>query len=346
MRQLARPGAAAAIVAFLSLALPSLGLAEVQITHGGVDCVVAGQFPVIQATLQPADEVARARVYFHGSGASDWYYVEMESEGGAIFEGILPQPLASLDTVEYYIETLDPGFVQGRSQEFSASVISSADICPDGRTRATMLSSVPSAILLGVPEGATAVPTGFASVGLAGAAGGAGVSTGLLLGIGGAAGAAAIAVGVTGGDDSSDAGSPTNPSGGGGTPEPTPTPTPQPMRDVTGRWTGTFNDGQSATQCTVDTDLSLDLVQTGSAVSGSFQMVIRTATSAPQDPCPVGPGDVLNGPVSGSVNGDIITLELGVPGGGPSLMLPGTISDDRMGGTDPDGGGSWEVRPQ
>jgi hypothetical protein len=47
--------------------------------------------------------------------------------------------------------------------------------------------------------------------------------------------------------------------------------------------------------------------------------------------------------VAGVVNGDIIMLELGIPGGGPSLILPGTISGDTMGGTDPEGGGGWEL---
>jgi len=356
MRQQARFGPAkvpsgrwAVVVAAVALGLPLPALAEVQITHGGVDCVVAGEFPVIAATLLPPDEVARARVYFHARGTSGWYFVEMKSAGGTAFEGILPQPLDTLDGMDYYIETLGSGFDQARSQEFSADVIRSSEICPSGRTKATMLSSVSSAIVVGAPEGASAIPSGFANVGIAGAAGGAagGVSTGVLLGIGGAgAGAVAIGVAVGGGDgDSSGSGSPTTPSAGG-TPEPMPTPTPEPMRDVTGRWAGNFDGGTSATECTVDSDLSLDLQQSGNAVTGTFQMTIRAATSAPQDPCPVAPGDVLNGPVSGVVNGDIVTLELGIPGGGPTLILPGMISDDRMGGADPDGDGSWEVRPQ
>ncbi|MGD8896435.1 MAG: hypothetical protein PVJ73_10395, partial [Acidobacteriota bacterium] len=207
-------------------------------------------------------------------------------------------------------------------------------------------SSVGSAIFVGAPEGASAIPPGFANVGLAGAGGAAGISTGVLRGIGAAAGAAGIAVAVTGGGDGGDQPGGTPPSGTpqGQTPEPTPTPTPPP--DVTGRWVGTFNENPNAMQCTVETDLSLDLQQSGNAVSGTFQLVIRTATSAPGDPCPVGPGDVVTGPVRGSVNGETVMLELQIPGGGPPLVLPGTISDDRMGGTDPAGGGSWEVRRQ
>jgi hypothetical protein len=354
MRQRARfgsglvpTGGRAVLVAALTLGFPLLAAGEVEITHGGVDCVVAGQFPVIQAALVPPGEVARARVFFHGRGAASWYYVEMKSKGGATFEGVLPQPLATLDGIEYYIETLASGFDQRRSREFSADVITGSEACPAGRTKATMVSSVPSAIVVGAPEGASAVPPGFARIGLASAGGG--VSTGVLVGVGAAAAAGGIAVVATsGGDGGSSTPGSSPPPTGGGTPQPppTPTPTPTPMRDVTGSWAGTFNENPSATRCTVETDLSLQLQQTGTAVSGTFQLLIRTANSVPADPCPVKPGDVLNGPVSGVVNGDAISIELGIPGGGPTLTLHGTVADDHMGGTDPGGGGSWDVGRQ
>lgn len=340
---LAPAGGPALLAATLVLGFPLLATAAVEITHGGVHCVVAGQFPVIKATLQPAGEVARARVYFHGRGTASWYYVEMKGTGGDAFEGTLPQPLASLPGIEYYIETLARSFDERRSPEYDADVIAGSETCPSGRTTATMVSSVSTAIKVGAPEGASAVPAGFAGAGLAGG----GVSTALLVGIGAAAAAGgAIAVGTGDGDGgSSRSGSPTTPTGGGA-PQPTPTPTPVPMRDVTGRWAGTFNENPSPTRCTVQTDLSLQLQQSGTAVSGTFQMLIRTANSVPADPCPVGSGDVLNGPVSGVVNGDQVSLELGIPGGGPSLRLHGSVSDDRMGGTDPGGGGSWDLRKQ
>jgi hypothetical protein len=358
MRQQARLMAGHAVLAAtFTLGLPLLAAAAVEITHGGVDCVVAGQFPVIRAALEPPGELARARVYFHGRGAAVWYYVEMKGAGGSAFEGILPQPLSTLDGIEYYIETLAASFDERRSPEFDADVITSSDACPLGRTTAAMMSSVPSAIVVGAPGGAPAIPPGFANVGLAPAAGAAastaagasagvsgGVSTGMLVGLGAAAAMAGIAV-AAGDGGSSVAENPTAPTGGGG-PQPTPTPTPVPMHDVTGRWAGTFDENPSPTRCTVETDLSLQLQQLGTAVSGAFQLVIGTANSVPADPCPVGPGDVLNGPVSGVVNGDTISLELGIPGGGPSLMLYGSVSDDRMGGTDPAGGGSWDVRRQ
>jgi hypothetical protein len=351
-------GVRIAMAMAIALALAPPGLAEVAITHDGVDCVVAGAFPVIQATLEPPGEVARARVYFHARGTPHWYYVDMTSEGDSAYAGTLPRPLDSLDRLDYYIQTLAPGFVEARSPEYSAQVITGSQSCPAGMRTATTMSSVPSALLVGAPEGAPAIPPGFSNVSLVGSAGGAGgaagagaaapggISTGVLVGIGAAAGVAGVAVAAGGGGG--DGGTSDGSAGGGASPNPTPTPapTPTPTPDVSGRWAGSFDDSPSATECTVTADLSLDLQQNGTDVTGTYQLRILTATSAPGDPCPVGPGDVVTGPLSGVVNGDTITLGLQIPGGGPPLVLPGTISDNRMGGTDPDGGGSWEVTRQ
>jgi hypothetical protein len=341
-----------------TLAFAPAGFADVEITHDPVDCVVAGQFPIIPALLHPPDEVTRARVYFRARGTPTWYSVDMKSQGEDAFEGVLPRPLESLEGVEYYIEALAPSLVPRLTQEYSARVIGGTETCPLGAKTATAVSSTPAALLVGAPEGAPAIPPGFSSTGVAagasgasavaagttGATGGGGAATGLLLVAGVAAGAAGVARAVgSGGEDSLDSGGGGTGSAPGGTPEPTATPTPEPQPDVTGRWGGTFNENPSATRCTVTSDLSLDLQQTGADVTGTFQLVIRTATSVPADPCPVGPGDVLNGPASGTVSGNTIRLELQIPGGGPALVLPGTISDTSMGGTDPDGGGSWQV---
>lgn len=155
-------------MATLALGLPLLATAAVEITHGGVDCVVAGQFPVIQATLQPPGHGARARVHFHGRGAASWYSVEMKATGGAAFEGILPQPLASLRGIEYYIEALATSFDERRSAEFDADVIAGSETCASGRATATMTSSVTTAIRVAgrgrstrtrTPRGARCSPT-------------------------------------------------------------------------------------------------------------------------------------------------------------------------------------------
>jgi hypothetical protein len=345
------PGSA--VVAALAWLVPSPALGQVQITHASVDCVVAGEYPVIEADLQPPGEVTQARVYFRARGTPHWYSVDMKGAGGAAFQGILPRPLASLGGLDYYIETLGSGLTQGRSQEYTADIISGSETCPSGLRKATVMSSVPSALIVHAPEGATALPAGFAPTGLvttaggagAGAAVGGGISKGLLIGIGAAAGAAGVAVAVGGGGDGGDGAD--SPAGGappGGTPEPTPTP--PPTTDVSGRWLGTFNENPSTTQCSVQNDLSLDLQQDGNAVTGTFQLTVLVATPAPADPCPVAAGESFGGPLSGVVNGDVIELQLQITGG-PSFFLGGTVSGDRMGGSSPPDeggpGGEWEV---
>jgi hypothetical protein len=99
----------------------------------------------------------------------------------------------------------------------------------------------------------------------------------------------------------------------------------------------------------VQNDLSLEIQQTGDAVSGTFQLMIRSSTPAPGDPCPVEAGDRFVGLLSGTVNGDTISLQLQITGG-PSFFLGGTVTGDRMGGSSPPDaegpGGDWELRRQ
>jgi hypothetical protein len=339
------------------LATARPALVEVVITHDAVDCVVAGSFPLIRARLEPRSEVAQARVYFHARGAPHWYYVEMRSDGAAEFAGTLPQPLASLEGFDYYIEALGPGLAQGRTEDYSARVVTGSPGCPAGLRVASAVASVPSGLLVGAAEGAPALPSGFSHLGLVSSASGAaastaaagvtgtgGISTGVLVGIGAAAGAAGIAVAAGGGGGGKEGAATPNGQAPVGAPTPTPTPTPTP--DITGRWAGQFVEVPSTVQCSVTSDLSLDLRQSAPNLTGTFQLSIRSATPAPQDPCPVKPGDVFTGLASGTVNGDSITLQLQITGG-PSFILHGTISGNRMGGTSPPDsegpGGSWEL---
>jgi hypothetical protein len=60
------------------------------ITFEPVGCMVAGQFPLIEATIQPAASVARARVYFKSALSPAFYYVEMVQSAGTA--GLLRGP--------------------------------------------------------------------------------------------------------------------------------------------------------------------------------------------------------------------------------------------------------------
>jgi pimeloyl-ACP methyl ester carboxylesterase len=169
----------------------------------------------------------------------------------------------------------------------------------------------------------------------------------VLVGIGVAAAAGVALAAGSGGDGGT--GGATAPTGPGPVGTPTPQPTPTPAPDVTGRWLGQFVENPSTTQCSTTSDLALNLQQASSAVSGTFQLAIRSATAAPADPCPVDPGDAFTGPLSGVVNGDSISLQLQITGG-PTFFLNGTISGSRIAGTSPPDaegpGGSWDVTRQ
>src|SRR6185503_19347915 len=182
---------------WLGLALLSPVAAEAQapaIDHKPVACIVAEQFPRMDACFQPAAEVARARVHFRAHGTPHWYFVEMTA-AGACHAGTLPKPRKSTKKIDYYLEVLDRRFAEGRTPEHDPRVVARRMDC---RKEMVMAAAAGTAsILLGAAAGAPPIPIGFESEGIAG-----------LLGAGGGAGGG----GGTGG------GGTTSPATGGGGP--------------------------------------------------------------------------------------------------------------------------------
>ena len=101
-RQKIGPLAAAALALAAATAgarpVPAADLPTIQ--HQPVRCLVAGKYPELDACFDPSSRVARARVYFRGEGAVDWYYVEMKAKAPC-FRGVLPRPKKSLKQVSY-----------------------------------------------------------------------------------------------------------------------------------------------------------------------------------------------------------------------------------------------------
>ena len=62
-----------------------------QIQFEPVTCFLAGEFPLLDTSIEPIASVARARVYFKGAAGDSYYYVEMTQEQGRYF-GKLPRP--------------------------------------------------------------------------------------------------------------------------------------------------------------------------------------------------------------------------------------------------------------
>lgn len=167
----------------------------VAIGHRGVGCVLSEKNPVIEARLDPADRVARARLQFRAEGGPFWYYVEMKPEH-EVFRGVLPRPSKATRKIDYYIEVVDRSFAESRTTEYSSAVAGSSADCPKGMLPAAALAA--STVLVGALPGAPAVPLGFSSAGLT-LAGGSVAGGAAGAGSGGAAGASAVAGAATGG---------------------------------------------------------------------------------------------------------------------------------------------------
>jgi hypothetical protein len=177
-----------------------------EIDHKAVGCVVAEQFPRLEARLTPADAVGRARVFFSTGNRPVWYAVAMKRDG-EVFAAALPKPKKSLKQFRYYLEVADTAMATSRTEEYATNVVSGAGGCAKG-----MMAGVMSAasILLEVPAGAAAIPVGFSSAGVvaagstatvagggaAASSGGGGLGTGAIVGGLGAVAAAGAVVAV------------------------------------------------------------------------------------------------------------------------------------------------------
>jgi hypothetical protein len=193
--------------------VPEPGTAPVaasNIQHDAVGCLVAGEFPMLDAVIQPAASVGRARLYFK-SALSDFYYSEMQPiagvEGG--FRGFMPKPTEAASPITYYLEAVTTQFGETKTPEYTAIVVSVKEECPENLLVAPFGEPPVGLAFFSASTGTLAVPTGFAAGGLA-----AGLGTAAILAIAGGAVAAAAAIAVV-----------TNPDP---TPTPTPTPTPEP----------------------------------------------------------------------------------------------------------------------
>lgn len=193
-------GVAAMMSTPLVPAVPAAA-AQIQVGHSAVNCVVADQYPQLEATAPPGTNVRSARAYFRSALTSEFYYVEGElSAGRWVFR--LPRPNMNAGPITYYVEFLGP---DGRTADHTAVVVADTGDC-EGRPVAAVAPSGPAAVF--GPGGVIAAPPGFGGVGAAstiGTAGtvaaGKGVSAALLIaGLAVAAGAA-VAIIASGDDD-------------------------------------------------------------------------------------------------------------------------------------------------
>ncbi len=164
---------------------PAAPVTATTINHDAVGCMVAGQFPLLDARIEPASSVARARVYFKAAQGDAWYYVEMTpAENG--FVGKLPRPKLEASPITYYIQATTTEFGEGKTAEIPAIVVLEAKDCPEDRKLAA-IGPPGEVTVFSAATGAALAPVGFAAGGLALTA----ATIALLIG-----GAAAVGIGA------------------------------------------------------------------------------------------------------------------------------------------------------
>ena len=139
-------------------------------------CVVADEFPQIEAVITPP--ASTARFFFKGAGDPGYYYVDMLPKVGR-FVAQLPKPKENAGPLTYYIAVVGPDGAKARTPELQADVVRTAASCPNPKAVADVGPARDVEVLT---EGtSTRTPdafTGIASVRRAGPSGAAGPAAG------------------------------------------------------------------------------------------------------------------------------------------------------------------------
>jgi hypothetical protein len=190
-----------------------------QILFEPVTCFVAGEFPLLDAGIEPVASVARARVYFKGTAGQAFYYVEMNQDQGRYF-GKLPRPKVEASPITYYVQSTTTEFEESQTREIEALVVKDKVECGD-RKIAAFGPAGPVTVFSASTGASVLAPAGFAA-----AAGG--LALGTVTVIAGGAAAAGVVGGVVGGGGTGGGGATPPPIIVQPSPIPTPTPLPQP----------------------------------------------------------------------------------------------------------------------
>jgi hypothetical protein len=149
-----------------SIVLPVLLLAAsadaraFEVVHEPVDCVPPGRYTRVVARGNPATAVASAEAQFRTHATGDWYRVRLSAVDGG-WEGLLPQPTASLSRFEYRV------VLTGTDASTSETGPIGVDVSPEGCPLRDDSAAQGSIVVL-VPPGAPIappVPAGFSPVG-------------------------------------------------------------------------------------------------------------------------------------------------------------------------------------
>ncbi len=303
-------------------AAPAAAAAPVSIDHRDVGCIVAGQYPKLDACFSPDASVGRGRVLFRAAGTDPWYYVDMTRDGPC-YSAVLPKPKPELKGFEYFVDVVDKAFAETHKpdrapeQAFAPRVVKKQGDCDPARKMALFLPRLANPIMVGValdPSGGVltaaaakileskALLAGFSSDGVVvsgtGAAPGAassgsssaGTSSAASHGIpkialvGGAVAAAAVVAAVAAGG------------GGGGGTGSSASSSPSSGSGgsgsgVAGQWVGSaangrglnYQFGDQDVSCTFTYDITFNLTQNGGSVGGNMTYAGHTHTCTVPD---------------------------------------------------------------
>ena len=152
---------------------------------------MAGEFPLLDAGIEPIASVARARVYFKGVAGESFYYVEMNQETGRYF-GKLPRPRVEASPITYYVQSTTTEFDESQTREIEAIVVKDKVECGDRKIAA--FGPAGAVTVFSASTGASILaPAGFA------AAAATGLAVGVVTVIAGGAAVAGVVGGITGG---------------------------------------------------------------------------------------------------------------------------------------------------
>ncbi len=193
------------------------------IMHDEIRCMLAGEFPIMDAGVEPAEAVVRARVYFRSALSDEWYFVEMNQEN-AIFRGWLPRPQIAASPITYYIQATTTDFGESRTGEVPARVVEFEDDCEDDPMAAYGTPPADLTVFSASTGAVAGLPTGFA------VGGGLALGAGAIAALAAGAAAAGVAASQVVADDTPTPTPVPTATPIPATPTPTPEPTPTPAR--------------------------------------------------------------------------------------------------------------------
>lgn len=120
--------------------IPDDSLLREWIHHEPYGCLVEGRFAEIDATIEPASEVAEARLYFRSAQSDEWHWVKMTKADGR-FVGRLPKPQEAANPVRYRIEAHRTDSRVASTESYVAVVATDESRCPKAGRIAPMAAS-------------------------------------------------------------------------------------------------------------------------------------------------------------------------------------------------------------